>query len=78
MVFESRMEKYDSLANTAEALIGTELFSINAFYYIGLMLFKKRKMKDARLLLGSLNGLLKSNNLEALIFEVDCQLATLK
>lgn len=78
MVFESRMEKYDNVMRSAETLMGNERFSVNAFYYIGLALFKKRKIKEARQVLQPLNGLLKSGNLDALLFEVDCQLATSK
>lgn len=76
MVFESRMEKYDSVMKSAEALMSNERFSVNAFYYIGLALFKKRRVKEARQVLQPLEGLLKSSNLDALLFEVDCQLAT--
>jgi tetratricopeptide (TPR) repeat protein len=76
MVFESAMERYDSVLEAAEALTKKDNFSINAFYYIGLALFKKRRAKDAKQLLQSLGKILKNGNLDALIFEVDYQLAT--
>jgi tetratricopeptide (TPR) repeat protein len=78
MVFESSMERYDNAMNAADELTKTGSFSVNAFYYIGLALFKKGKPKDAKLILQSLNSILKSSNLEALIFEIDYQLANLR
>jgi tetratricopeptide (TPR) repeat protein len=78
MVFESRMERFEEVMEIAETLTKNNSFSINAFYYIGLALFKKGKIKEAKLVLQSLNGIMKNSNLEALIFEIDCQLATLR
>jgi tetratricopeptide (TPR) repeat protein len=76
MVFEARMEKYDNTLKVADKLTKDDNFSVNAFYYIGLALFKKGNMKDAKTVLQSLNWVLKSTNLEALIFEINAQLAT--
>lgn len=75
MVFEARMERYDNALKIAETLTTQKSFSINAFYYIGLALFKKGKIKEAKTVLGALNGILKSSNLEALIFEINAQLS---
>jgi len=74
MVFESSMERYEKVIAAAEKLMTAESFSVNAFYYAGLALFKTRKLKEAKMVLESLRGMLKSDNLEALIFEVDAQL----
>ena len=74
LVFEARMEHYDNTIKIADTLTDPKSFSVNAFYYIGLGLFKKRKVKDAKMVLEALNGILKSNNLEALIFEINAQL----
>ncbi len=74
LVFAARMEKYDNTLRAAEKLTKKDSFSINAFYYIGLALFKKGKFKDAKSVLESVNGIIKSANLDTLIFEVDAQL----
>ena len=74
MVFESRMEHYDNALKIADKLTDQKSFSVNAFYYIGLALFKKRKIKDAKMVLEELNVTLKNNNLEALLFEINAQL----
>lgn len=74
MVFEARMERYGKVITMAEKLTKEKSFSLNAFYYIGLALFKTGKMRDAKEVLEALNGILKSSNLEALIFEVNAQL----
>ncbi len=76
MVFESYMEKYEDAMKTADALTKEDSFSINAFYYIGLALFKKRRAKEAKQVLQGLNKILKNDNLEALILEIDYQLPT--
>jgi hypothetical protein len=75
LVFESRMERYDNALKIAQEFTTQKSFSVNAFYYIGLILFKKGKIKDAKAVLEALNGLLKSSNLEALLFEVNAQLS---
>lgn len=76
MVFEARREHYDDMVKAADTLTSAENFSLNAFYYMGLWLFKKGRYKEAKEMLNSLNGLMRSSNLEALLFEIDAQLAT--
>lgn len=74
MVFESSMERYDTALKIADRFTKRENFSINAFYYIGLSLFKKGKNKEAKRTLEVLNSILKNGNLEALILEINYQL----
>ena len=76
MVFKARREHYDQMIKLAENLANADSFSLNAFYYIGLGFFKKGKYKQAKSILSSIEGLMKSGNLEALMFEIDAQLAT--
>ena len=78
MMFEARMENYDELIKMAGNLTEGEFFSVNALYYVGLALFKKHNYADAKELLEVVNKFLKSDNVAALLFETDCQLATYK
>jgi tetratricopeptide (TPR) repeat protein len=74
LVFEASRERYEKVLKLSEDFVKAKSFSLNVYYYIGLSLFKEGRMKDAKVVLESLKGILKSNNLEALIFEVDAQL----
>lgn len=74
MVFDASRGKYDDTIRIAEKLVGEKAFSVNAYYYIGLALFKKRRFKDANTVLSALNSIVKSSNLEILIFEVNAQI----
>ena len=78
MVLEAKREHYDNMMEIADTLAKTDSFSLNAFYYIGLGLFKKGRYAEAKRLLSQLQGLMKSGNLEALIFEADAQLVIWK
>lgn len=73
MVFDAMIDNHDDVIKVADKLTKKDSFSINAFYYIALALFKKGKSKDAKLILEGLNGLIKSQNLEALIFQINEQ-----
>ena len=75
MIFEAHREKYDNVMEFAQKLMDQRNFSINAFYYMGLALFKKGKMNEAKTLLEALNGVLRNNNIDALIFEINAQLS---
>ena len=76
MVFEANMERFDNVIKLAEALTGEKSFSINAYYYMGLALFKKKKFVEAKIVLEGLGKIIKSDNLESLIFEVSAQMTS--
>lgn len=78
MVFEAHMQRYGNAMKIAEKLTSEKSFSLNAFYYIGLGLFKTGRLKDAKVLLQALDGILRSGNLDALIFEVNAQMSSWK
>jgi tetratricopeptide (TPR) repeat protein len=75
MVFESASAKYDKVLMIAEKFTTKETFSINAFYYMGFALFKLKRIKEAKSVLDELKKILNSNNLDALLFEVNAQLS---
>ncbi len=76
MVLDSGVQEFGNLLKDSEALMARGMFSVNAFYYAALALFKKNRPKDARELLASLNGVIKSGNMDALLLEINYQLGT--
>ena len=74
MVFNAAMGKYDDAIKMADRLVTGKAFSVNAYYYIGLALFKKRHFRDAKTVLDALNGIIKSDNITMLIFEANAQM----
>ncbi|MGI0100866.1 MAG: hypothetical protein ACREBH_04090 [Candidatus Micrarchaeaceae archaeon] len=78
MLFESYIGRYGNVVEIADKLTTEKSFSVNAFYYIGLALFKTRDAGGAKKILYALRESLKSDSLDALILEVDYQTATLK
>lgn len=70
LVFSTSAKKYDEALKRAETMMAANHLPLNAFYYASFALFKKGMLRESAVLLGELQHMMNSTNVETLLEEI--------
>jgi tetratricopeptide (TPR) repeat protein len=67
VIFNTSLKRYDEALKGVDSMMGANYLPLNAFYYASFALFKKGMLDESAALLGRLQHLMSSANVESLL-----------